>query len=63
VIPGAAASAFVIGNAAWVAGSVVVAAAAGRESLTAPGVVVGLAQAAAVAVFAGLRWLGLRRAR
>jgi hypothetical protein len=36
---------------------------ADRESLTALGVAVVLVQATAVAVFAELRWLGLRRAR
>ncbi|HYH29562.1 MAG TPA: hypothetical protein VD903_04175 [Pseudonocardia sp.] len=52
----------VIGNSAWVLGSVG-AAVAGRETFTTPGLAVVLAQAAAVAVFADLQWLGLRRAR
>jgi hypothetical protein len=36
---------------------------AARESLTALGMAVVLVQTAAVAVFAELQWLGLRRAR
>ena len=62
VIPRAAAWTVVLGNAAWVLGSLG-AAVAGRETFTALGVAVVLAQAAAVAVFADLQWLGLRRAR
>ena len=50
----------VVGNAAWVVGSVV-ALVAGWDVLTGAGVAVVLAQAAAVAVFADLQWLGLRR--
>jgi hypothetical protein len=61
-IPRAAAWAVVIGNTAWVLGSIG-AAVAGRDTFTALGVAVVLAQAAAVAVFADLQWLGLRRAR
>ncbi|WP_433290739.1 hypothetical protein ACQPZQ_00160 [Pseudonocardia sp. CA-142604] len=52
----------VVGNLAWSAGSIVAVVAA-RESLTALGVGVVLVQAAAVAVFAELQWMGLRRAR
>jgi hypothetical protein len=52
----------VIGNTAWVLGSAG-AVVAGRDSFTALGVAVVLAQAAAVAVFIDLQWLGLRRAR
>jgi hypothetical protein len=62
VIPRAAAWTVVIGNTGWVLGSIG-AAVAGRDSFTALGVAVVLAQAAAVAVFADLQWLGLRRAR
>ena len=62
VIPRAAAWAVVVGNTAWVLGSMG-AAVAGRDTFTALGVAVVLAQAAAVAVFADLQWLGLRRAR
>jgi hypothetical protein len=36
---------------------------AGRDALTAFGVALVLVQAAAVAVFVELQWLGLRRAR
>jgi hypothetical protein len=61
-IPRAAAWAVVIGNTAWVLGSIGTAV-AGRDTFTALGVAVVLAQAAAVAVFADLQWLGLRRAR
>jgi hypothetical protein len=61
-IPRAAAWAVVLGNTVWVLGSIG-AVVAGRESFTALGVAVALAQAAAVAVFADLQWLGLRRAR
>lgn len=59
-VPRPAAWAVVLGNAAWVAGSVLATVVAG-SSLTALGVAVVLAQAAAVAVFADLQWLGLRR--
>jgi hypothetical protein len=62
VIPRAAAWTVVIGNTAWVLGSIG-AAVAGRDTFTTLGVAVVLAQAAAVAVFADLQWLGLRRAR
>jgi hypothetical protein len=62
VIPRAAAWTVVIGNTGWMLGSIG-AAVAGRDSFTALGVAVVLAQAAAVAVFADLQWLGLRRAR
>jgi hypothetical protein len=62
VIPRAAAWAVVVGNSAWVLGSVG-AAVAGWDTFTALGVAVVLAQAAAVAVFADLQWIGLRRAR
>lgn len=58
-IPRPAALTVVVGNAAWVLGSV--AAVLGWEALTGLGVAVVLAQAAAVAVFADLQWLGLRR--
>jgi hypothetical protein len=51
----------VIGNAAWVVASVV-ATVAWWDALTPLGVGVVLAQAAAVAVFAGLQHAGLRRA-
>jgi hypothetical protein len=61
-IPRAAAWAVVLGNTLWVLGSIG-AVVAGRDSFTALGVTVVLAQAAAVAVFADLQWLGLRRAR
>jgi hypothetical protein len=61
-IPRPAAWTMVVGNLAWTLGSVVAVLAA-RESLTAVGVGVVLVQAAAVAVFAELQWLGLRRAR
>ena len=60
VVPRPAAWTVVLGNAAWVAGSVVATVVAG-SSLTGLGVAVVLAQAAAVAVFADLQWLGLRR--
>ncbi|GAA5124186.1 hypothetical protein [Pseudonocardia adelaidensis] len=62
VVPRAAAWTVVAGNTAWALGSIA-AAVAGRDSFTAVGVAVVLAQAAAVAVFADLQWLGLRRAR
>jgi hypothetical protein len=62
VIPRAAAWAVVLGNTAWVLGSLG-AAVTGWDTFTALGVAVVLAQAAAVAVFADLQWLGLRRAR
>lgn len=61
VIPRPAAWMVVVGNSAWVVASVV-ATVAGWNALTAPGVGVVLAQALAVAVFADLQWLGLRRA-
>jgi hypothetical protein len=61
-IPRSAAWAVVVGNVLWVLGSIG-AVVAGWDSLTALGVTVVLAQAAAVAVFADLQWLGLRRAR
>jgi hypothetical protein len=61
-IPRSAAWAVVLGNVLWVLSSIG-AVVAGRDSLTALGVTVVLAQAAAVAVFADLQWLGLRRAR
>jgi hypothetical protein len=50
----------IVGNVAWVLGSIGVVV-AGRD-WTALGVGVVLAQAGAVAVFAELEWLGLRRA-
>jgi hypothetical protein len=62
LIPRAAAWTVVLGNTVWVLGSIG-AAVAGRDSFTALGVAVVLAQATAVAVFADLQWLGLRRAR
>jgi hypothetical protein len=62
VIPRPAAWAVVIGNSLWVLGSVG-ALIAGRDTFTTLGTVVVLAQAVAVAVFADLQWLGLRRAR
>jgi hypothetical protein len=62
VIPRAAAWAVVLGNTVWALGSIC-AVVAGRDELTTLGVAVVLAQAAAVAVFADLQWLGLRRAR
>jgi hypothetical protein len=62
VISRPAAWTVVVGNSVWVLGSVG-AVVAGREELTTLGVAVVLAQAAAVAVFADLQWLGLRRAR
>lgn len=55
-----AVGAVVVGNSAWVVAGVVAVVAA-RETLTGLGVAVVLAQAAAVAVFAGLQWRGLRR--
>jgi hypothetical protein len=51
----------VVGNSAWVLGSIG-AAVAGADTFTTLGVAVVLAQAAAVAVFADLQWVGLRRA-
>ncbi len=60
-IPRAAAWAVVIGNTVWALGSIG-AAVAGQDTFTALGVAVVLAQAATVAVFADLQWLGLRRA-
>ena len=62
VIPRTAAWTVVVGNTAWILGSLG-AVVAGRDTFTALGVAVVLAQAAAVAVFADLQWLGLRRAR
>ena len=62
VIPRAAAWTIVLGNTVWALGSIG-AAVAGRDTFTALGVAVVLAQAAAVAVFADLQWIGLRRAR
>ncbi|WP_219415893.1 hypothetical protein [Pseudonocardia nigra] len=61
-VPRPGAWSVVVLNAAWVLGSVG-AAVAGREELTVLGTAVVLAQAAAVAFFADLQWLGLRRAR
>jgi hypothetical protein len=61
-IPRAAAWAAVVGNSAWALGSIG-AAVAGRDEFTTLGVAVVLAQAAAVALFADLQWVGLRRAR
>ncbi|GAA0931093.1 hypothetical protein [Pseudonocardia zijingensis] len=62
VIPRTGAWVVVLGNTAWVLGSIG-AAVAGRDEFTGLGVAVVLAQAAAVAVFADLQWIGLRRAR
>ncbi|OZM82397.1 hypothetical protein [Pseudonocardia sp. MH-G8] len=62
VISRPAAWTVVIGNSVWVLGSIG-AAVAGRAELTTLGIAVVLAQAAAVAIFADLQWLGLRRAR
>lgn len=59
-IPRPAAWTVVVGNAAWVLGSVL-AVVAGWASLTAVGVAFVLAQAAAVAAFADLQWLSIRR--
>ena len=61
-IPRPAAWAVVAGNTVWVLGSIG-AVVAGLATFTGLGVAVVLAQAAAVAVFADLQWLGLRRAR
>jgi hypothetical protein len=61
-IPRAAAWAVVVGNTVWVLSSIG-AVVAGWDTFTALGVAVVLGQAAAVAVFADLQWLGLRRAR
>jgi hypothetical protein len=61
-IPRAGAWTVVVGNALWALSSIG-AVVAGRETFTVLGVAVVLAQAAAVAVFAYLQWLGLRRAR
>lgn len=61
-IPRPAAWAVVVGNTIWVLSSIG-AVVAGPDAFTALGVAVVLAQAAAVAVFADLQWLGLRRAR
>jgi hypothetical protein len=62
VIPRAGAWVVVVGNGLWVLGSIG-AVVAGRDTFTTLGVAVVLAQAATVAVFADLQWLGLRRAR
>ncbi len=62
VIPRPGAWAVVIGNSVWVLGSIG-ALIAGGNTFTTLGTVVVLAQAVAVAVFADLQWLGLRRAR
>lgn len=59
-IPRPAAWTVVIGNAAWTVGSVVATIVA-AGTLTGLGVGIVLAQAAAVAVFADLQWMGLRR--
>lgn len=59
-IPRPAAWTVVLGNAVWAAGSVVAAIVA-AGTLTGLGVGVVLAQAAAVALFADLQWMGLRR--
>jgi len=59
-IPRPAAWTVVVGNAGWVVASVA-AAVPGASVLTGLGIAVVLAQAAAVAVFADLQWLGLRR--
>ena len=61
-IPLPAAWIVVVGNSAWVLGSVI-AVVAGRASLTALGVAFVLLQALAVAVFAELQWMGIRRAQ
>ena len=60
-IPRAAAWTVIAGNVAWVLSSI--GAAVAGPDWTALGVGVVLAQAGAVAVFAELEWLGLRRAR
>lgn len=60
-IPRPAAWTVVVGNLAWVVGSGVVAFAAG--DLTSLGTAAVLAQATAVAGFADLQWVGLRRSR
>jgi hypothetical protein len=62
VIPRTGVWVVVVGNSLWVLGSIG-AVVAGRDTLTTLGVAVVLTQAAAVAVFADLQWLGLRRAR
>ena len=61
-IPRPAVWAVVVGNLCWSAASFAAVMAA-RGSLTALGVGVVLVLAAAVAVFAELQWMGLRRAR
>ncbi|WP_226363534.1 hypothetical protein [Pseudonocardia abyssalis] len=61
-IPRPAAWTVVLGNAGWVVASVL-AVVLGGEALTGLGVAVVLVQAVAVAVFADLQWLGLRRMR
>ena len=60
-IPRPAAWTVVVGNLAWAAGTGVLAFAV--HDLTTFGSVVVLAQAAAVAAFADLQWVGLRRSR
>jgi hypothetical protein len=60
-IPRPAAWTVVVGNLAWAAGTAVLAFAV--HELTTFGTVVMLAQAAAVAAFADLQWVGLRRNR
>jgi hypothetical protein len=60
-IPRPAAWTVVVGNLAWAAGTTVLAFAV--HELTTFGTVVVLAQAAAVAAFADLQWVGLRRTR
>lgn len=60
-VPRPAAWAVVAGNAAWAVGTGVIAFAV--HDLTAAGTAVVLAQAVAVAVFADLQWVGLRRCR
>jgi hypothetical protein len=61
-IPRPAVWTVVVGNLSWSVGSIAAVMAA-RGSLTALGVGVVLVLAAAVAVFAELQWMGLRRAR
>jgi hypothetical protein len=60
-IPRPAVWTVVVGNLAWAVGTGVLAFAV--HELTTLGTVVVLAQALAVAVFADLQWIGLRRAR
>ena len=59
---GPAARAAVVANALWAIGSVILVI-AGPFALTGPGVAFVLAQAALVALFADLQFLGLRQAR